>query len=189
MNYEIRACNEAIELRAEADEAGRRLAGYAAVYDALSENLGGFRERIDPGAFDGVLDNDVRALVNHDASQVLGRTRSGTLRLATDDRGLRYSVDLPDTSYADDLYQAVQRGDVSQSSFAFTVDDDNWTEDDDGRLVRTIKKVRRLYDVSPVTFPAYPQTEATARALSQASDQIKRLQERYAARLWLIANA
>lgn len=154
-----------MEFRADADTG--KVVGYGAVFDSLSENLGGFRERIQPGAFDDVLDNDVRALINHDPNLLLARTKSGTLKLDVDATGLRYGFDLPDTSYAKDLAVSLKRGDISQSSFAFSVEDDKWEEDDDGRIIRTILKVGHLYDVSPVTYPAYPDTTVAARGLEE----------------------
>lgn len=141
--------------------------GYAAKFNVLSENLGGFREQIAPGAFDKVLDNDVRALFNHDENMILGRTLSGTVRLFADATGLGYEVDLPDTQYARDLAVSIERGDVSQSSFAFSVDyrGDDWSENDEGVIIRTINAVKRLYDVSPVTYPAYPDATIGMRSL------------------------
>src|SRR6266545_6073742 len=94
------------------DTRGRTLVGYASVYGAVSGDLGGFRERIAPGAFAGVLDADVRALLNHDPNEVLGRTKSGTLRLADEQRGLRFELDLPDSPLGQNVREAVRRGDV-----------------------------------------------------------------------------
>jgi uncharacterized protein len=153
------------EVRAVKGEEKTVVRGYAAVYDSLSENLGGFREMIAPGAFDSVLEDDVRALLNHDSNKILGRSKAGTLRLGVDDKGLWYEYDSPDTSYARDLLVSLERGDVDQSSFQFTVEDDEWKEDEEQRYVRTIKKVRRLYDVSPVTYPAYPDATVALRSL------------------------
>lgn len=143
------------------------LRGYAAKFDVMSENLGGFREQIAPGAFADVLKDDVRALFNHDANQVLGRTTAGTLRIAQDSTGLYYEVDLPDTQAARDLATSIYRGDVSQSSFAFRVasNGDSWDENEDGVIVRTITKFARLYDVSPVTYPAYPDATIGMRSM------------------------
>ncbi|NNF65979.1 MAG: HK97 family phage prohead protease [Gammaproteobacteria bacterium] len=153
-----------IELR---DDDDRKIRGHAALFDSLSENLGGFREQIAPGAFDDCLGDDIRGLFNHDANMVLGRTSAGTMRVAVDSMGLTYEIDVPDTSFARDLVVSLQRKDVSQSSFAFTVEDDDWTEDDEGRVIRTINKVRRLYDVSPVTYPAYADTSVALRGLDK----------------------
>ncbi len=147
------------------DDKPPRLTGYAAVFDSLSEDLGGFRERIAKGAFSAVLGDDVRGLWNHDANFLLGRTASGTLRLAEDDAGLAIDLDLPDTAFARDLGVLIERGDVREMSFAFTVGDDVWTAEGD-EVTRTITRIDRLYDVSPVTFPAYPDTSVAARAFA-----------------------
>ena len=164
MNKEIR--NFEAELRIEKREGKQPLIiGHAAVYDSLSENLGGFREKIQSGAFDKVLDNDVRSLFNHDSNLILGRTRSKTLELSTDERGLMSKTDPPKTTYAIDLAESILRGDVSQMSFGFTVKEDRWDEDEDGRIIRTILEVDRLYDISAVTFPAYPDTDVAMRGL------------------------
>lgn len=150
-----------------ADGQPAKIVGHAAVFGQLSEDLGGFREQIQVGAFADVLTNDVRALQNHDANFVLGRTTSGTLRLAEDATGLAVEILLPDTTFARDLVVSMERGDVSQMSFAFTVsaDGESWQRDGTGPWVRTVTKVARLYDVSPVTYPAYPQTDAAVRSL------------------------
>lgn len=147
-------------------EDGVQVQGLAAVFNSLSENLGGFREVIEPGAFDGVLENDVRALKNHNPDWVLGRTKAGTLEIGVNDQGLWYRYRDPDTSYSRDLLKSLERGDVDQSSFAFTVDEDKWEEDTEGRYIRRIKRFRQLFDVSPVTYPAYPDTTAAKRELS-----------------------
>ena len=148
------------ETRIEADKEARTITGYAAIYNSDSEDLGGFIERMSKGSFDGRLQDDVRVLFNHDNNLVLGRTISGTATLEVDEKGLRYTCQLPDTSYAKDLIELMERGDVTQSSFAFTIEDESWEERADGMLIRTVKKVGQLYDVSPVTYPAY--TEATS---------------------------
>lgn len=149
-----------VEIRSD-DQGQEYIAGYAAKYNQMSEELWGFREIIAPGAFDNVLKDDVRALFNHDANMVLGRTKAGTLELEVDELGLRYKVIPPDTTWANDLKTSMKRGDINQSSFAFTVEEDSWEYDEEKDLcTRTIKKVKRLYDVSPVTYPAYEQTES-----------------------------
>jgi HK97 family phage prohead protease/HK97 family phage major capsid protein len=149
-----------IEVR-EADTDELVLEGYAAVFNSETD-LGPFREVIRPGAFSDVLTNDVRALINHDANLILGRTSNGTLELEQDERGLKYRVKLGNQTYARDFYESVKRGDISQSSFAFTIEEESWNEQ---RTVRSVNKVRQLLDVSPVTYPAY------AAATVQARDQ------------------
>ena len=151
-----------IESRADGRAA---IIGYAAVYNRLSLDLGGFREEILPGAFDKILSRqrgkgDVVALFNHDSNIVLGRSSSGTLELSSDDKGLKYVV-TPPVSRADVL-ELIQRRDVRGSSFAFTVDKsgESFRPGDDGKAVRQIREVSGLYDVGPVLVPAYPQTSA-----------------------------
>lgn len=141
------------------------LRGHAAVFDSLSEDLGGFREKIAPGAFaDAIQTDDVRALLNHDPNFVLGRNRAKTLRLAEDARGLAIEIDMPDTQAARDLTVLIGRGDITQMSFGFAVraGGQDWHKDDNGTAIRTLKKVR-LFDVSPVTFPAYAATDVAVR--------------------------
>jgi HK97 family phage prohead protease len=148
------------------DTRGRTLHGYAAVYGVESHDLGGFRERIAPGAFSTVLDGDVRALLNHDPSQVLGRSKSGTLRLFDEQRGLRFEVDLPDSPLGENVREAVRRGDIDGASFRFVVDRDSW----DGDL-RTVESVRELKDVTVATFGAYPAASVELRTRDGAQRQ------------------
>ena len=152
-----------VESRADGRAA---IVGYAAVYNRLSLDLGGFREMILPGAFDKVLSRergrqDVVALFNHNSDIVLGRTSSGTLELSSDDKGLRYVV-TPPVSRADVL-ELIQRRDVKGSSFAFTVDPkgEAFVPDEKGNAVRHIREVSGLYDVGPVLVPAYPASTAS----------------------------
>ena len=164
-DLERRALN-AVELRAEPGEGDSMpaIVGHAAVFDALSENFGGWRERIAPGAFAAtIVEDDIRALFNHRDEYVLGRNRAGTLRLAEDDTGLSVRIEPPDTSYARDLVTSIERGDISGMSIGFRTITDEWNLED-GDPVRTLKAVR-LYDVSPVTFPAYSQTDVAVRSL------------------------
>lgn len=140
------------------------LAGYAAKFNVLSEIMWDFQETISPGAFDDVMGDDVRCLFNHDANLILGRTTSGTLRLSLDEVGLSYECDLPQTHSAENVAAAIERGDVTQSSFAFIVAEADWTEREDGTWLRTITKLKRLYDVSPVTYPGYPDATVGMRA-------------------------
>lgn len=154
----------ASELRSlTADDGQKKIEGYAAVFNQWSEDLGGFRERIADGAFTNTLKTaDVRALWNHNADYPLGRVKAGTLSLSEDSRGLKFSIIPPDTQYARDLMTSIERGDVDQMSFGFWTIDDKW-EKLDGKWVRTLLEVE-LFDVSPVTYPAYPQTSAAVRS-------------------------
>jgi HK97 family phage prohead protease len=164
-----------VELRAgDGDAKTPVIRGHAAVFGQLSEDLGGFREQIAPGAFATAIDgtDDVRALFNHDANFILGRNRSKTLRLKEDARGLAIEIDVPDTQTIRDLVVApIERGDVSQMSFGFSVrpNGQDWAKDDEGRVIRTLKSLR-TFDVSPVVFPAYPQTDVGVRELRAWTD-------------------
>ena len=147
-----------------------RLIGHAAVFDTLSEDFGGMWERIAPGAFTRTIKNDdIRALLNHDSNFVLGRNKSGTLRLHEDGQGLAVEVDLPDTQAARDLTVSTERGDISQMSFGFITRNQEWDESGDV-MIRTLKEVE-LFDVSPVTFPAYPTTDVAVRELREFKDR------------------
>lgn len=158
-NVELRTA----EVRAAGDDS-LVIEGYAANFEQTTD-LGYFQENIARGAFDEVLDNDVRLLLNH-AGAPMARTTNGTLELTVDDNGLRYRAALADTQDGRDLYKLIKRGDITQSSFAFTIAEQTWSED---RSTRTIDKVARLLDVSPVTYPAYPTTTVSARNMAQAA--------------------
>jgi len=160
------------ELRVErAEGRATRIGGYAALYNSESMDLGGFVERIAAGAFDGSLAGDVRALWNHDPNHVLGRTQAGTLRLSSDARGLGFEVDLPDTTLGRDVAVSIERRDVSGMSFGFRTIRDQWAKLGPGKWLRTLLEAE-LFDVSPVTFPAYPQTEVGLRSLNDAGDAL-----------------
>ena len=160
VEFEKRMTKSNIQLR---DEGSNTVTGYAAVFGKLSENLGGFRETINKRAFEGRLEDDVRFLINHDGMP-LGRTTAGTLRLAVDETGLKYEVDLPDTPTANELRVALERKEITQSSFQFTVEEDTW-EERNGEMRREILKVGRLLDVAAVTFPAYPDATVALRKM------------------------
>ena len=147
-----------MEMRASDDDV-LMVEGYAAVFEQET-NLGYFREKIARGAFDAVMEDDVRLLLNHDGAP-MARTTNGTLELRTDDTGLHYRAVLNDTQAGRDLYKMIKRGDITQSSFAFTIAEQSWSED---KSVRSVDKVGRLLDVSPVTYPAYPQASVSARS-------------------------
>lgn len=153
---------------------GAIVEGHGAVFNKMSRNLGGFIERVAPDAFTKTLaDNpDVRALRNHEPSDILGRTRSGTLRLATDSTGLAYEIDMPDTTVARDLLISLERGDITQSSFGFFLvrGGDEWTQTEDGMPLRTLNAVSlHNGDVSPVTYPAYPDADSGLRVRAYRS--------------------
>jgi HK97 family phage prohead protease len=161
---ERRTFSTLLEVRATVT--GWQIVGHGIVYNVLSENLGGFREMVAEGAATDVLASnpDVRGLINHNPDLLLGRTTAGTMTLEDDPpTGLRYIIDPPDVSYANDLHVSMDRGDINQSSFAFRIarGGDIWEEDEEtGLLIRTIIKFSGLYDMSPVTYPAYPTTDS-----------------------------
>lgn len=154
------------ELRLDSEEDARTIRGYAAVFDSMSQPLFGFREVIRKGAFKKtVRESDIRALWNHDPNFVLGRKSARTLRLEEDEKGLLTRIFPPSTTWASDLMTSIERGDVSQMSFGFQMVKERWMEaGNDGLPVRELLEVR-LFDVSPVTFPAYQQTEVHVRSL------------------------
>lgn len=160
------------ELRIEPNSDGNgpgTMSGYAAKFNKWSADLGGFVERIMPGAFkDAIDDADVRALKNHDSNLLLGRTKAGTLELEENKTGLRFKVKLPDTTAGRDVAAEVKRGDITGCSFSFTVEEngDEWLEKD-GIIKRTIRVFKRIFDVGPVVFPAYPDTSVAVRSLEQ----------------------
>lgn len=174
MERQTRTLGTLIEVRAEGKTL--RVSGYAAMYDKETVIAGMWRERIARGAFASALDgtDDVRALFNHDPNILLGRTKSGTLKLSDDERGLRYDIVLdPDDPDTPRVHSKIKRGDVDGSSFGFAVhrdEDMDWDSSPTkkGKLpLVTIRKVE-LFDVSPVTFPAYPQTSVSARSRGEA---------------------
>jgi len=134
----------------------------------LSEDLGGFREQIAPGAFSTVKTDDVRALFNHKPDYVLGRNTAGTLNITEDAKGLRVEILPPDTAWATDLMASMKRGDINQMSFGFFTRADTW-DSVNGETIRTLIDVE-LFDVSVVTFPAYSETTVDVRALDKAKN-------------------
>lgn len=155
------------EVRQE-DNGDMYIEGYASVFDSRSKNLGGFYEYISRDAFTDTQMNSCVCLINHDNNYVLGRSPQ-TLKLSVDDRGLKYSLRLGKQSYAQDLYESIKRGDISSSSFAFTIakGGDSWEKRDDGDVIRTINSIDMLYDVSPVTTPAYGSATVSARSIEK----------------------
>ncbi|MDI6547295.1 HK97 family phage prohead protease [Bacillus subtilis] len=154
-----------LEIRSlDEQEETPQITGYGAVFNSPA-NIGGmFTEVIAPGAFSRALANqsDVRALFNHNWDYVLGRTRSGTLTLEEDDKGLKFTVTPPATSWASDLRSSMERGDINQCSFGFNVMKDEWNYETEP-VTRTIQEVE-LFEISVVAFPAYEETEAVLRS-------------------------
>lgn len=155
------------ELRADGEDSNV-IEGYAAVFESNSQDLGGFHERISRGAFSPVLKDDAFALFNHDMNKVLGRNLVN-VKLTQDDKGLRYRVELPNTATANELRTLIKDKIITQSSFAFRVGKQEWEhpEDRSKPSIRTITEMKRLYDVSPVTYPAYLDTSIAARGMER----------------------
>jgi HK97 family phage prohead protease len=163
-NIEKRSYVGAVEHRA--DDGKRTLVGYAAKFERLAMIGSYFQEKIAPGAFTTALGGDVRALIDHDPGRVIGRTKSGTLRLSEDGTGLRVEIDLPATTDGNDLWELVTRQDISGMSFGFKVLKETWDETGD-IPVRTIHAVE-LFEVSAVAWPAYEDTTIGLRSLEAA---------------------
>jgi len=175
---------DSLEVRAGGEDEARKIYGHGTVFNKLSEDLGGFRELFEPGAFaDSIKHDDIRSLRDHTPSYILGRNKAGTLTLEEDARGVYFEVTPPDTSYARDLMVSIERRDVTGCSIIFSVEGkkgERWFVDGaevdmldafmamwDGKKHKVERHVNkaRLYDIGPVTFPAYPQTEVKARSL------------------------
>ncbi len=174
-NVERRLHQANFEVRQNEGEP-KKIVGYAAVFNKRSLNLSFSEEYplfeiIEPGAFEAVLNDDVRAVIDHKGGlQTLGRTKSGTLKVSEDDIGLRFELEPPDTQAGRDIVTLIERGDIDQASFKFSVKKggDKFEDDGDGKTtIRTIKRggVAKLEDVSPVTFPAYPDTIVQSRSI------------------------
>ena len=165
MNRELRTF-VAGELRATGSDKQPRIEGYAATFNTVA-NIGGFSEVIQRGAFKKTLadEDEVVALIDHNSSLLLGRRSAGTLALSEDTKGLKFVVELPDTTVARDAYANLKAGNLRQCSFGFFVDGpdgEQWSQMPDGTMLRTLVSVR-LFDVSVVTYPAYSNTSAQAR--------------------------
>lgn len=177
---EIRNTNYQVTI----DEEKRMVEGYAALFDVVSDGLP-FRETIGRGSFEGVLPkSDVFALLNHDQSRgILARWKGQpiTLYLEIDSTGFRYTFVAPKTSLGDELLEYIRRGEVTESSFAFTVEKDEWRKGEDGIWERTIKQFGEIFDISPVYNAAYSQTSVCMRGKEQAEEELKQQEEREAA--------
>ena len=165
MKHETRNFDADFELRDEQD--GMTFVGYAAKFNSWSEDLGGFREQIEPGAFKRSLRarGDVKLLVNHDTGRVLASTRAGTMRLIEDEVGLRVEASLPNNTEGRDMAESLRRGDYSKMSFGFSVMKDSWNSDMTERSLKSVK----LFEASIVAFPAYSETEAMVRSLDKVA--------------------
>lgn len=153
----------------------RTVSGYAIVFNSDSNDLGGFIERIEPTSLDGVIEqSDVLCLLNHNEDRgVLARSNKGegSLTLEIDEIGLKYTFEAPNTALGDELLEGLRRGDISTSSFAFTVGKDSWSKLENGTYLRTINSINELFDVSPVYRAAYDAT--SVKADSRGLDAIK----------------
>lgn len=161
-----------IETRNQSGTASRTIVGYAAKFEKWSDPImGWFKEKIARDAFSGTDMDDVIMCFNHDINAILARTTSDTLKLSTDETGLRFEFDAPDTTLGNDILELVRRGDISKCSFKFKVDNDQWRyADKDNGLEfdeRTIEHISKVIDVSLVVFPAYKDTEASVRELEE----------------------
>lgn len=165
------------------NEDNRAVSGYALIFNSESRDLGGFTETIEPSALEGVLErSDVLCLLNHNEDKgVLARWNQGkgSLSLVIDNVGLKYSFEAPKTALGDELLEGIRRGDISTSSFAFTVDKDSWTKRSDGSYLRTINSIALLKDVSPVYRAAYEATSVNTRGLEEAKAKLKDLDDYY----------
>lgn len=169
---------EGAEVRASGE--GRKLNGYAAVFNTEAVIWGLWREEVAPGAYAKTIkEADIRALWNHDTNIVLGRNKAGTLELAEDDKGLRVEIDPPDNEWGRPVVDAVQRGDVTGMSIAFRVIKEEWykpPKDSKELPKRTIKEAK-LYEVSPVTFPAFESTSISARSVALVKTEDELIEE------------
>lgn len=170
-NKEIRA----METIKAVDDEKMIVEGYALRFNTLSNDLGGFVETISPEALKEADLSDVRCLIDHDSSKVLGRTTSETLELKVDDEGLYFRTQLPNTTYAKDLYENIRLGNINQCSFGFILDEDGdeFEKREDGLFKRTLRKIKSLFDVSIVTYPAYNDTQVAPalRSIEQIKEQ------------------
>ena len=162
--------------RVSAGEENRAVEGYALLFDTPSDGLS-FEEVIERGALDGVLErSDVMALMNHDNYRgILARSKrgKGSLQLEIDEKGLKYRFEAPNTALGDELLENLRRGEVDESSFAFSVESDTWEKRSDGTWKRTIHKFDQIYDVSPVYNAAYSKTSVYMRGKELAENELK----------------
>ena len=164
-----------IEVRQDdGDDKTIHITGRAAPFDKLSQDLGGFKEKIEPGAFaNAIKRSDVVGLFNHNPDHLLARQSAKTLRLHESELGLEFEMDLPDTQLARDVATNIRAKNITGNSFSFIVEVDEWDKKDEKMAIRTIKEIRQLFDVGPVTFPAYKATKVAARSLELAKPEAK----------------
>lgn len=160
------------------DNDSRILSGYAAVFNSESKDLGGFTEMISPKAFEGVIErSDVFAVLDHDRNKVLARSKmgKGSLELHIDSKGLQFRFESPNTTLGNDVLSMVKRGDLTDASFCFTVEDDSWQKREDGTYLRTINKIGDLFDVAICYSGAYPEsyTEVALRSLDKFKEELR----------------
>lgn len=167
-----------IDLQTRSEESEKVIEGYFVVFNTETELFPGAFEEIAPGAFDNTMNNDVRALINHDTAYVLGRTKSGTLQLKVDSKGLWGSIKINENDTdAMNLYERVKRGDVDQCSFGFNILKEDTDYRDDGTIKWTIREID-LHEVSVVTFPAYGDTSVQARMKQKEQIEQRKLEKR-----------
>lgn len=166
---ELRNCNEIVKMDS------RTVEGYALVFGKQSRDLGGFTEIIEPTALEGILEkSDILCLLNHNEDRgILARSKygAGSLELTIDEIGLKYRFEAPNTALGDELLEGLRRGDISTSSFAFTIGKDTWTKKGDGSYLRTINSFKELFDVSPVYKEAYPDTSVALRKMQDLESE------------------
>ena len=172
---EVRTFN--CELRAD-EQDKRKVRGIAADFNSRTELWQNTFEEISPEAFNDNMKDDVRALFNHDPNLILARTKAGTLEIKATKNGLEYEFEAPNTTAGNDLIENLKNGNIDQSSFAFSVEKSSWTDLGEGKWLRTIEKVKRLYDVSPVTYPAYEDTKVALREFEKRNADIEAEREK-----------
>jgi HK97 family phage prohead protease len=182
-DIEKRYTEAKLEIRAaEEGSKSRMIEGYALVFNSESRDLGGFTEIIMPEALKGADLSEVVARTHHDNNFLLARTQSKTLKLSVDERGLKYSFEAPNTTAGNDLLELVARGDIYESSFAFTIDRKNggetWEDRGDGKpYLRTITAMDKIYDVAPVVTAAYPATDVAKRSMDDFKKSLEKAPE------------
>ncbi|KYG92359.1 peptidase U35 [[Bacillus] sp. KCTC 13219] len=162
-----------LQTRSGMDDEPVRISGYAAVFNSKTTISDWFTEEIEPGAFSrSIAENDIRGLFNHNWDKVLGRTKSGTLKLSEDEHGLKFEIELPNTSTARDLAESMERGDIDQCSFGFYPSEETWNYDVEPAH-RVLNEVE-LFEISVVSIPAYDDTEASIIRSKEISQNVEK---------------